>query len=105
MQALIYDTTAGDEVEDLLMLLAYAQQQMPQIQAVSCGAIASDYQRLRVEQVRTNMQPQPHCTALHCAYDGFHTILISLIIVAQRHLRAKICANALENPGICPTDA
>ena len=50
-QALVYDTTAGDEVEDLLDLLAYAKHKMPQLQAVSCGAIASDYQRLRVEQV------------------------------------------------------
>ena len=51
MQALIYSTTAGDEVEDLLNLLAFAKQRMPQLKAVSCGAIASDYQRLRVEQV------------------------------------------------------
>ena len=54
-QALIYDTTAGDEVEDLLALLTYAKQQMPQLEAVSCGAIASDYQRLRVEQVRFSL--------------------------------------------------
>lgn len=33
------------------MLLAYAKQQMPGIQAVASGAIASDYQRLRVENV------------------------------------------------------
>lgn len=58
-QALIYDTTAGDEVEDLLALLTYAKQQMPQLEAVSCGAIASDYQRLRVEQVRLT-----YCKAL-----------------------------------------
>ena len=55
LQALLYDTTAGDEVEDLLALLMYAKQQMPQLQAVSCGAIASDYQRLRVEHVRSAM--------------------------------------------------
>ena len=58
LQALLYDTTAGDEVEDLLALLMYAKQQMPQLQAVSCGAIASDYQRLRVEHVRTAMYAQ-----------------------------------------------
>ena len=51
LQALLYDTTDGDEVEDLLALLVYAKQQMPDLQAVSCGAIASDYQRLRVEHV------------------------------------------------------
>jgi len=38
-------------VEDLLALLSYAKQQLPLLEAVSCGAIASDYQRLRVEQV------------------------------------------------------
>ena len=39
-------------MEDLLLLLAYAKQQHPDIEAVSSGAIASDYQRLRVEDVR-----------------------------------------------------
>ena len=46
-----YVATAGDEVEDLLQLLAWAKQRHPEIQAVSSGAIASDYQRLRVEHV------------------------------------------------------
>ena len=53
LQALLYETTAGDEVEDLLALLMSAKQQMPALEAVSCGAIASDYQRLRVEHVRS----------------------------------------------------
>lgn len=52
-QGLEYAETAGDEVEDLMALLAYAKQQMPEIEAVSSGAIASDYQRLRVEYVST----------------------------------------------------
>ena len=47
-----YEETAGDEVEDLLALLAFAKQLHPEIEAVSSGAIASDYQRLRVEHVR-----------------------------------------------------
>ena len=34
-----------------MALLAYVQSQMPEIQGVSSGAIASDYQRLRVEHV------------------------------------------------------
>jgi hypothetical protein len=38
-------------VEDLLLLLAFIQQHHPEIQAVATGAIASDYQRLRVENV------------------------------------------------------
>jgi diphthine-ammonia ligase len=50
-QGLAYSQCEGDEVEDLYVLLAYAKQQMPDIQAVASGAIASDYQRLRVENV------------------------------------------------------
>ena len=39
-------------MEDLYRLLSHAKQTMPDVQAVSSGAIASDYQRLRVEHVR-----------------------------------------------------
>jgi len=38
-----------DEVEDLAVLLCYAIKKMPEIEAVASGAIASDYQRSRVE--------------------------------------------------------
>lgn len=41
----------GDEVEDLYLLLEQVKQQFPQVQAVACGAIFSDYQRNRVENV------------------------------------------------------
>ncbi len=51
LQELAYRRTEGDEVEDLVALLAYAQQQVPGLQAVTSGAIASDYQRTRVEHV------------------------------------------------------
>lgn len=66
LQALLYKTTVGDEVEDLLALLMYAKQEMPELQAVSCGAIASDYQRLRVEHVRSAMYAKASgpCTQL-----------------------------------------
>lgn len=43
--------TEGDEVEDLLALVAFAKQEFPEIQAICSGAIASDYQRIRVESV------------------------------------------------------
>mmetsp|Transcript_8200 Transcript_8200/g.24440 ORF Transcript_8200/g.24440 Transcript_8200/m.24440 type:complete len:850 (-) Transcript_8200:2291-4840(-) len=46
-----YVQTAGDEVEDLAALLAFAQQRFPGLEGVASGAIASDYQRLRVESV------------------------------------------------------
>ena len=52
LQEMAYEETAGDEVEDLLALLAFAKHLHPEIEAVSSGAIASDYQRLRVEHVR-----------------------------------------------------
>ncbi len=54
MQALSYKVTESDEVEDMLQLIAHAQKRHPDLQAVSSGAIASDYQRLRVEHVRSH---------------------------------------------------
>jgi diphthine-ammonia ligase len=50
-QSLNYKTTPGDEVEDMFMLLNEVKRQIPSITAVSSGAIASDYQRLRVESI------------------------------------------------------
>lgn len=51
LQDLGYTPTPGDEVEDLYLLLAYVKECIPGVQAVASGAIASDYQRLRVENV------------------------------------------------------
>lgn len=48
---LSYQITPGDEVEDMFILLNEVKQQIPSIEGVSSGAIASDYQRLRVESV------------------------------------------------------
>ncbi|KAJ0704750.1 putative diphthine--ammonia ligase [Helianthus annuus] len=48
---LSYNKTTGDEVEDMYILLKEVKKQIPSITAVSSGAIASDYQRLRVENV------------------------------------------------------
>ncbi|XP_027350471.1 diphthine--ammonia ligase isoform X2 [Abrus precatorius] len=50
-QELGYKATQGDEVEDLFILLREVKRQIPSVTAVSSGAIASDYQRLRVESV------------------------------------------------------
>ncbi|GAB1598974.1 diphthine--ammonia ligase-like [Argonauta hians] len=46
-----YDLTEGDEVEDLYDLLKLVMEQVEDINAVSVGAILSDYQRVRVENV------------------------------------------------------
>lgn len=40
-----------DEVEDLYKLLEEVKNKYPEVKAVSCGAILSDYQRYRVENV------------------------------------------------------
>ncbi|KAI5659986.1 hypothetical protein M9H77_28779 [Catharanthus roseus] len=50
-QGLNYSTTPGDEVEDMFILLNEVKRKIPSVGAVSSGAIASDYQRLRVESV------------------------------------------------------
>ena len=50
-QRLVYEDTTGDEVEDLYCLLAWVKERHPGVQAVASGAIASDYQRTRVERV------------------------------------------------------
>ena len=42
---------ATDEVEDLYVLLKQVKNMHPEVQAVASGAICSNYQRLRVEQV------------------------------------------------------
>jgi diphthine-ammonia ligase len=46
-----YSITPEDEVEDLLALLQRAKAEIPEIEAVSTGAILSSYQRVRVENV------------------------------------------------------
>ncbi|CAG5094633.1 Oidioi.mRNA.OKI2018_I69.XSR.g13729.t1.cds [Oikopleura dioica] len=45
-----YTPSEGDEVEDLYLLLAKMKKQM-QIDGICCGALLSDYQRVRVESV------------------------------------------------------
>lgn len=47
----IVDSEKNDEVEDLYELLKECKSKYPAIEGVSCGAIVSNYQRLRVENV------------------------------------------------------
>ena len=49
--SLDYDETTNDEVEDLFILLSKVKKAHPDIQGVSVGAILSNYQRIRVENV------------------------------------------------------
>lgn len=53
--SLQYQSTAGDEIEDMHALLAHIQATIPDVQAVSSGAILSSYQRLRVEEVASRL--------------------------------------------------
>ncbi|KAM4724048.1 diphthine--ammonia ligase isoform 1-T1 [Anableps anableps] len=53
-----YSETEGDEVEDLYHLL-YLVKEKEAIEAVSVGAILSDYQRVRVENVCLRLGLQP----------------------------------------------
>ncbi len=46
-----YKPTIGDEVEDLHVLIQAVVSKHPEIKGVSVGAILSDYQRARVENV------------------------------------------------------
>ena len=48
---LVYRREAGDEVEDLRLLLREVVRQLPGVRGVCSGAIRSDYQRTRVEAV------------------------------------------------------
>ena len=69
----------GDEVEDLRALLAAVVRELPNVRAVTSGAILSDYQRLRVEAVCADLgltslaylwrQPQGLMLETICASD------------------------------------
>ena len=48
---LFYEETKNDEIEDLYKLLQIVKNKHPSIRGVSSGAICSNYQRLRVENV------------------------------------------------------
>lgn len=51
LSCLDYVETEDDEVEDLYLLLKTVIRSHPDVKGVSCGAIVSTYQRLRVENV------------------------------------------------------
>ncbi|GAA5821636.1 hypothetical protein JCM10212_000020 [Sporobolomyces blumeae] len=48
-----------DETEDLYRLLADVQRELPDVEGVACGAILSNYQRVRVEHVCTRLALTP----------------------------------------------
>ncbi|KAL2099231.1 hypothetical protein ACEWY4_005711 [Coilia grayii] len=81
-----YCEREGDEVEDLYQLLKLVKEK-ESVEAVSVGAILSDYQRVRVENVCSRLQLQPLaylwrrdqesllCEMISC---GVHALLIKV---------------------------
>lgn len=51
VQSMQYTPTDNDEVEDLYYLLCLVKERFPDVMGVSVGAIVSNYQRIRVEDV------------------------------------------------------
>ncbi|GIL63455.1 hypothetical protein Vafri_17493, partial [Volvox africanus] len=115
VQDLGYSPTEGDEVEDLYQLLAYVKENVPGIQAVASGAIASDYQRLRVENVcsRLNLVSlaylwhQPQRLLLRGMVEsGVEAILVKVACLGlnpRKHLGCTI--NAMEPTLLSLADA
>lgn len=101
-QSLVYDGTKGDEVEDLAALLAFVKAEMPCVQAVASGAIASDYQRTRVERVCERfglvslayLWHQPQAPLLQRMIDaGIDAVLVKIAaagLSTQKHLGANL---------------
>ncbi len=98
-----YDATEGDEVEDLVQLIQQCLQRFPNATAVSCGAVLSDYQRLRVENVcrRLNLSslaplwrmPQQELLDRMLA-DGVDAIIVkvSFTSIVQLRVACVICS-------------
>ncbi len=82
-----YEATDGDEVEDLMRLIEECVKLYPDADAVSCGAVLSDYQRLRVENVCRRLKltclaplwrmPQQHLVQSMLA-DGVDAIIVKV---------------------------
>ncbi|KAG6557626.1 hypothetical protein Mapa_000907 [Marchantia paleacea] len=97
-KGLRYTKTDGDEVEDLEALLRAVKSRFPDIGGVSSGAIASDYQRLRVENVCSRLglislaymwkQEQPYLLQ-NMIDSGLHAVLVKVAVLGldpKKHL-------------------
>lgn len=62
----------GDETEDLFRLLERVKAEYPDVQAVSVGAILSNYQRIRVEHVCARLSLQSLAYLWQYRRDGHH---------------------------------
>uniref|UniRef100_A0A0X3PSF6 Diphthine--ammonia ligase n=1 Tax=Schistocephalus solidus TaxID=70667 RepID=A0A0X3PSF6_SCHSO len=92
-QSLSYHQSPSDEVEDLFNLLASVKKQIPDMEGVTSGAILSDYQRERVEQV---------CKRLHLSSFAFlwrrdqRELLMDIISSKLHAVIVKIAAYGLD---------
>ncbi|XP_041827997.1 diphthine--ammonia ligase isoform X4 [Melanotaenia boesemani] len=87
-----YNETEGDEVEDLYQLLHLVKEKEG-IEAVSAGAILSDYQRVRVENVCLRLDLQPLAYLWHREQES----LLSEMISSNLHaILIKVAAFGLD---------
>ena len=92
----------GDEVEDLFDLLADVKENFRDVTAISCGALFSNYQRVRVEHVcsRLSMTPLSFLWRMHqhilldaMIEDGLHAVLVKVAapgLLPRRHLNKDL---------------
>ncbi|KAK6588283.1 MJ050-like PP-loop ATpase [Cryptosporidium xiaoi] len=60
-QNIDYRNTEGDEVEDLYLILKTIQETYPDVGGISCGAVMSNYQRNRLEEVAYRLNLNSYC--------------------------------------------
>ncbi|KAH8585222.1 ATpase [Cryptosporidium sp. chipmunk genotype I] len=91
-QEINYKTTQGDEVEDLFELLKSVKESFPDIQGVSCGAVMSNYQRNRLEEVCHRLKLQSFCFMWMLPE---HALLNSIIESGLRSIIVKVASFGL----------
>ncbi|XP_077477749.1 diphthine--ammonia ligase [Stigmatopora argus] len=87
-----YQETEGDEVEDLYQLLLHVKEKEG-VEAVSAGAILSDYQRVRVENVCLRLGLQPLAYLWHRDQESLLSEMISSDVHA---ILIKVAAYGLD---------
>uniref|UniRef100_UPI00358FC692 diphthine--ammonia ligase isoform X1 n=1 Tax=Myxine glutinosa TaxID=7769 RepID=UPI00358FC692 len=87
-----YVVHPGDEVEDLFELLKEVKEK-EQVEAVSVGAIFSDYQRLRVENVCSRLNLQPLAFLWQMEQEG---LLKEMIAAGVHAIIVKVASLGLE---------
>ncbi|TPX63981.1 hypothetical protein SpCBS45565_g06227 [Spizellomyces sp. 'palustris'] len=90
-----YRPTADDEVEDLYELLSAVKAAIPDVEGVASGAILSNYQRVRVENVKDTIHCHLHMPAAQSLTDqkelleemiesGLNAVLIKVAAMGEQ---------------------